>query len=754
MIGLALALITLALYLPSLRHDFLFYDDQQYVTENARVLAGLSVSNVVWAFGYHAGNWHPLAWLSHMLDAQFYGSKPAGHHLTNVLLHVANTVLLFLVLKRLTGAAWRSAAVAALFGWHPLHVESVAWVAERKDLLCAFFWILTLGAYGKYAEAANFDKSRASAQRPRARVWYGATLFAFVLALMSKPMAVTLPFVLLLLDFWPLRRLQLQPLNAGLKKVPRLLAEKIPFLILSAIACGLTMAAQEPAIVSTAGLPILQRAAHMLLAYQHYLGAMLVPRNLAVFYPYETVISTTEVLLAGLLLVAVTLVAVRGMRRCPYLILGWLWFLGTLVPVIGLVQVGDQAWADRYTYLTLIGPFVALVWGAAELWGNHRRALLVIATVVGMAMLVGTTRQLQHWKNTWTLFEHTAKVTRNNQMAVTLLGSELAREGRYEEAIEYYRTALRYKPRYPEAHFYLGIALDKLGKLDEAIDEYKQALAFKPAQEETHILLGLALTKQQRYDEAAACYLAALKRNPESARTHNNLARLYHTQGQLDAAIEHYFAALEADPHLAQAHNNLGILLLQKGRLAEGSAQLREALRLNPENLESQYNLALALNQQAQWSEAAALFAKTVGRTATDPNAHYQFALALGHLAKTREAMGHYASALLQQPDFADALNGLAWILATDANARLRNGTEAVRMAERACELTGRKDPEKLRTLAAAYAESGRYTEAIATVRSAQDLAGSLGRQELAQQCRMMLESFSSIQPWRVKSGL
>jgi protein O-mannosyl-transferase len=758
LICLALGLVTLALYLSALSHDFLGYDDQQYVSENAQVLAGLTGHGVVWAFGRHAGNWHPLAWLSHMLDCQVYGLKPAGHHLTNVLLHVANTLLLFLILNRMTGALWRSALVAALFAWHPLHVESVAWVAERKDVLSAFFWMLAVWAYARYAEVQSLKSKVQSpgADAPRftlhASRYYLLSLSFFALGLMSKPMVVTLPLVLLLLDYWPLRRLQLNTQDLAPKMLLPLVWEKVPFFALSAIGCALTITAQQPAMVSTAGLGISQRLEHALVAYAHYLGALFVPRRMAVYYPYEKVVPAAAVVLAGLVLAVVSALVFRHVARRPYLATGWLWFLGTLVPVIGLVQVGDQAWADRYTYLPSVGLFIAVVWGVAELAGKSQAGQIFLrwlAVAVGLALLFGTSAQLRYWKDTRTLFEHAARVTRNNPLATTLLGTLLAQEGKLDQAIEYYRTALRYTPGFPEAHFYLGHAFDQQGKLEEAIAEYNKSLWFKPTQEQAHIFLGAALAKQGKLDQATAHYLAAIKLNGQSAVAHNNLAKLLHTQGRLDDAIAQYSAALKAAPGLAQAHNNFGILLLQQGRLAEGAAQLREALRLKPGDPESQVNLAQALVQQEQWAEAADLFAKTVTAATADPHVHCQFAVALAHLQRTREAMSHYAIALLLQQDLPAALDGLSWILATDANPGFRNGTEAVRMSERACELTGRKDPAKLKTLAAAYAEAGRFPEAMATAQAAHDLAAQATRRVLADECLLMLEQFKAAKPWR-----
>jgi len=530
------------------------------------------------------------------------------------------------------------------------------------------------------------------------------------------------------------------------------LLEKLPFLALSAIGCVLTVWAQQPSMVSTAGLRISQRLEHALVAYVHYWGALFVPRRLAVYYPYEKAVPATEVLFAGLLLLALTILAFRFAARRPYLATGWLWFLGTLVPVLGLIQVGEQAWADRYTYLPSIGLFIAVVWGMSELAQREHAArtnLRWLAAAVGLALLVGTSVQLRYWKDTRTLFEHAAQVTRNNPLAATLLGSLLAEDGKLDQAIEYYRTALRYAPGFPEAHLYLGHALDQQGKLDEAIAEYQKAIWFKPIQEQTHLAYGAALARQGKPEPAAAQYLAAIKLNPQSAVAHNNLAKLRHTQGRLDEAIQHYSVAVESDPGLAQARNNLGVLLLQKGRVAEGVAQLREALRLKPGDPESQLNLAQGLVEQEQWSEAAELFTKTVTAATADPNIRCQFAKVLARLHRTREAMSQFASALLLQQDLPEALNGLSWILATDANPQFRNGTEAVRMSERACELTGRKDPEKLKTLAAACAETGQFSQALFDAQAALDLASKNGQKAVADECRLMLGAFRAGKPWR-----
>jgi protein O-mannosyl-transferase len=755
---LALGLMTLALYLPVLSHQFLDYDDQQYVTENPHVRAGLSGPGFLWAFGYHAGNWHPLTWVSHMLDCQLYGVQPWGHHLTNVLLHVANTLLLFLVLRRLTSTTWRSAAVAALFAWHPLHVESVAWVAERKDVLSSMFFMLTLWGYGRYAEAQSQRPASSPIPHQEARVsphraagFYLLSLGFFALGLMSKPMLVTLPFVLLLLDYWPLRRWQ--PWGSASQALLPLLREKIPFLILTACGSVLTLAAQQPAIVSTKGLPVFQRLEHALVSYLHYFGALLAPRHMAVYYPYQKAAATSATLLAGVVLLLLTGLAFRLAARRPYVVTGWLWFLGMLVPVIGLVQVGDQAWADRYSYLPSVGLFIAVVWGLGD-WALERGRQVVLwglAGGVGAALLIGTSLQLRYWKDTRTLFEHTAAVTTNNPLALSLLGSLLAKDGKLDQAQDYYRAALRIQPGFPEAQFFLANALDQQGQLDEAIALYQKALWFKPSQVETHIFLGAALAKQKKYEAAVAHYRAALALNPESAIAHNNLARVLHTQGHLDDAITHYSAAVELDPSLAEAHNNLGVLLLQSGKLAEGSNQLRESLRLKPHDPQARINLAQALTQQQQWMEAVELFRESIAAGAPDPNIHSQYALALSHVGRLREARSHYATAALLKPELTAALEGLAWILATAADPQLRDGNQAVALAERACDLTGRKDPIMLKTLAAAYAEVGRFAEAIAGAQAAEALAAQSGDSQVCEDCRQMIAQFKGNTAWREK---
>jgi tetratricopeptide (TPR) repeat protein len=786
-IALALAAITLALFSPLCQYDFIGFDDQAYVTENPYVRSGLNGNSLAWAFQTStAGNWHPVTWISHFLDVQFFGVEPGLHHLTNVLLHSANVALLFLLLQKMTGAVWRSALVAAFFGWHPAHVESVAWIAERKDVLSAFFFLLTLLAYLWNASKPGWMRQ-------------AVTLALFALALMSKPMVVTLPFILLLLDFWPLRRFSLdaiprpfqmwrsqsigtaesgpgrpchspgapmpntlpaeptaspesKPCDApGLPRRPlsRLLVEKIPFLALSAICCVVTVWAQQRsnAVASVQEISLSHRFLHVFVSYFDYLALLIFPRHLAIFYPYPLHEQTVRAVGGLAALAAVFMLAFLQLRRRPWLAVGWLWFAGMLVPVIGLVQVGGQAFADRYTYLPSVGLFICVVWAGAELALRLSVAKLLAPALIA-AMLAATAWQIPIWKNTRTVFEHATRVTQNNYLALTLLGSLRAEDGDWDGAIGFYQEALRDNQNYAQAHFFLARADDHQGKMDQALGEYERALRLNPSFEQARIFFGLLLAAEKQYDRATAQYEAVLKTNPRSAPAHNDLARLLQSQGRLEESVRHYTAALQYDPGLAEAHNNLGILDVQQGRPAKGTTELREALRLHPGNEETEYNLALALNEQGQWREALVLWQRLAPARPKDSAAQYQCGRALAGLGKTREAMSRFAAALLLTPDSPEALQALAWILSTDPRPELRNGGEAAPMAEKACQLTGRRRPVMLVTLAAAYAEAGRFDEAVAAARQGRDLAAAQGQKEIETKAGLVLAALQAGHPF------
>ena len=576
LVYLVLIFVTLVVFHQVPSYDFINLDDNLYIYENSRVQAGLTLEGIVWAFTtFEAYNYHPLTWLSHMLDCQLFGLRPGLHHLTNLLFHLANTVLLFFVLRRMTGTLWRSGFVAALFALHPLHVESVAWVAERKDLLSAFFWFLSIWAYARYAERPGLNR-------------YLPVLLFFSLGLLAKPMVVTLPFVLLLLDFWPLGRMQFHQAGTNIRPLEqkvsafRLVWEKIPLFALAAISIVVTFAAQQQggALKSLEAFPLTTRIANALISYVSYIGKMMWPQNLAVYYPHPATVPTWQAAGCGLLLICLSALFIWASRKRPYLAVGWLWYLGTLVPVIGLVQVGSQAMADRYTYLPLVGLFVALAWGVPS--------LLVSFTVC-------TWLQLRHWQNSLTIFQHTVNVTTDNYFAHNNLGVALAKGGRFDEAVDHYYVALRIKPDQAEVYNNLGNALEAQGNVDEAIRRYTEALRIEPDNAKAHNNLGNALATQGKVDEAISHYSEALRIEPDHAGAHYNLGNVLAERGNVDEAINHYNEALRIWPDWAGAHNNLGVALERRGNFKEAIRHYYQALRIKPDYPKAKDNLERAL---------------------------------------------------------------------------------------------------------------------------------------------------------------
>jgi Tfp pilus assembly protein PilF len=530
MFGVCALLFLLAggAFLPSLRNGFVDYDDDVYVTANTQVQAGLSLSGAAWTLGSTAGGnyWHPLTWLSHMLDCQLFGLRAWGHHLTSVLVHALNMVLLFVVLRRMTGATWRSLLVATLFGLHPLRVESVAWVAERKDVLSALFWLLTLWAYACYVEQSKVGG-------PKSKVWYGLVLVCFALGLMCKPMVVTLPFVLLLLDYWPLRRLELRLQDRKRKTLQALVVEKVPLFILAAAVSAAAYKVQAGAGVTAHGLAFGARLGNALIAYCRYLGKLVWPSNLAVLYPHPLHWPPDQVALAALLLLGISAFVLLLARQRAYLVVGWLWFVGTLVPVIGLVQAGAQSMADRYTYLPLIGVLVALVWGLSDLMCRSRYQGLLsssVAAVLLVACLALTRQQIGYWKNTEALFRHAIAVTQDNYIAHLRLGTTFSHQGRLDEAISELQEALRIQPNDSDSRNNLGAALGRKGRLDEAIIQFQQALKLTPDDAEVHNNLGVAFAITGSRNQAVEQYQEALRLRPDYAGARKNLEALLNTR--------------------------------------------------------------------------------------------------------------------------------------------------------------------------------------------------------------------------------
>jgi len=555
----ALAAAIFACYAAVLHFGFVNYDDPEYIAINPYVRDGISWSGVVWAFTHSfAGNWFPLTWISHMVDCQLFGLDAGGHHFTNLALHTAAALLLFATLRRITGARWRSAFVAALFALHPLHVESVAWVAERKDVLSAFFWMVTLWCYAGYAARPT----------PARYAW---TLAAFALGLMAKPMLVTLPLVLLLLDYWPLAR--------GFR-----IREKLPLLALSAAVSVVTYGAhqQAKAVISLEKIPLGLRVENTLVSYAVYIGKMFWPSGLAVFYPYPKGSLALPAALAGITLAAITVAAIWARGRRPYLGVGWLWYLVTLAPVIGMVQAGLQARADRYMYIPMIGLSMVLAWGGAELLGAWPRVRIGLAVAVCAACAILTWTQVDYWEDDAKLFQHAIDVTGDNYIARFNLAHDLRERGDIAGAIRQLETAVRIQPDSGFAHDELGQLLGKQGRYEEALAQLREAEVSLPDDGALHYRIGILLASAGQAGQAADELSQAVRLDPGNAGAHRNLGISLALLGRLPEAVAEFRAAVSLKPDDAQMRFNLGMALLDLGKKSEAIQQFEEALRLNP----------------------------------------------------------------------------------------------------------------------------------------------------------------------------
>ncbi len=591
-LGLLLGLVTLCVFWPAKDFDFLGYDDPGYFSDNPHILGGVTAANVAWAFtSGDAANWHPLTWLSLMLDAEIFGHGPAGPHLTNIIFHVANAVLLFCLLRRLTDARWRSLLVAALFALHPLHVESVAWIAERKDVLSLFFELLALLAYVRWVKRDECGVMRENkfgvGITHHASPYNFPALIFFALALMSKPMAVTMPFLLLLLDAWPLRRFSISDFRFPVLRT--LVVEKIPFFALSALACVVTFIVQKNGgtVATLETFPLGVRVENAFVSYARYLEKMFTPTSLANPYPHPGHWPVVLVLGAIALLAVVSVLAFRWRVSRPYFFTGWLWFLGTLVPVIGLVQVGDQAMADRYSYLPLIGIFIALVWLAAELiaqWRLPKQFVTGCALVVLAGLAIETRAQLKFWPNDGALFGHAVAVTEKNFTAEINLGAWLSKNGAADQALICYSRALQIKPTDTVALYNVGNIFLRMGDAEEAERRYRAALQGRPDYPEALSNLGLTLTRQKKYDEAATNLLAALKSRPDFADALNNLGTVRYYQGQHTEAARCFGRALELSPDNLIYAVNTGDALARIGQKQLAAECYAHALQLQPDN--------------------------------------------------------------------------------------------------------------------------------------------------------------------------
>ena len=678
---------TLVAYEPIRHNGFVDYDDVAYITKNPNVTGGITRESVIWAFtNSYMGNWHPLTMLSHMLDCEIFGLNPLWHHFINVLFHILNVLLIFWILTATTDAMWPSAFVAAVFALHPLQVESVAWAAERKTVLSGLFWFLTIAVYIWYTRRGGIGR-------------YILLVMVYALCIMTKPVVVTLPLVLLLLDYWPLERIRIrktedrkgQRAGGASQKVSagRLIAEKIPLLVLSVILSVTTFAAQQNAGASVPldTTPLDSRFANMFLSYTKYIGKTIWPSQLVAFYPYpNATFLTMAATICVPLFVLILVISIYVGRRRKYAATGWLWYVGTLVPMIGLVQVGSQGIADRYMYIPILGLLIIVAWAIRDFVFNRphwKIAVSVLAAGALLSAVIVTRTQVRYWQNSMSLFEHALKVTKNNPVAEKGYGIALFAEGRLDEAVVHLRNALQTHPGYLTAG-------NELGKV---------------------------YLKQGKFNEAVACFDELLKRNKNSAEVYYNLGIALSLQKKYEEAIKHFARVLELDPKYPDIHKIMGITLLAAGKTEEAIVQFNESLRMKANQAEVYVNLGKANSI----------------------------------LGKYESAIQNWTRALELKPDSADALNNIAWLLATFGEVSTENANKAIELAQHACELTGYNDPEFLDTLAVTYAAAGRFEEAKATANKALSIAKSSGREDLAGEIQERIRLYEAGQPYRQK---
>lgn len=685
---LFIVVLTISTYWQLPSHNFLNLDDNKYITQNSHIQQGITPENFYWAFNFvDIAYWHPITWIFHMLFFQFFGMNPSMHHLMNLFLHIANSLLLFFVFNRMTGSLWKSAFIAALFALHPLNVESVAWASELKNVLSTLFWMLTILFYARYAERPNFYR-------------YLIIIFVFTMGLMAKPMLVTLPFVLLLLDYWPLNRLKitqssgmLDNFSQSAASVPKssrvlgLILEKIPFIFLSVFCIYLSsLSVKRPGvIISTAMVPMKLRIANALISYVTYLKKMVWPYHLGVFYPYPKVIPIWEVGGAALFLVCLTFWAFLWIKKKPYLAVGWLWYIGTLVPVIGLVQVGLwPAIADRFAYVPLIGLLTSIVWGISDLIGRWRCKKMISASiciVIILAFAITTYSQNRYWTNNITLFKHTLDVTKDNAIAHQKLGEALSVQGKTDEAAMQFYEALRITPSLIGANLNLGVILREQGKFDKAIEYFSKVTQLSPGSADGYYEIAVTMEKK----------------------------------GNFDAAIRYYSKALQIKPDAARIHNNLGVVLARQNNEKEAIFQLHEALGDYPNYTLAHYNLGKIYINQRNIEKAILEFKKSL------------------HL----------------NPNMPEALYNLSWILATHEEEKYRNGEKAIKFAKNLCKITMYTQPLAFDALAAAYAETGNFDDAVQTAQKGLQLALLKGPDELVSGLKERLQLYKARKPYR-----
>ena len=687
LICLALLILTALVYGQTRHFDFINYDDPVEVSQNQHARSGITADSLKWAVtSIEAAYWMPLTRVSHLIDSSIFGMWAGGHHLANLFYHYLATLLLFVFLYQGTRSRWPSAFVAAVFALHPLHVESVAWISERKDVLSAVFWFLTCWLYIRYVERPALSR-------------YLLVFCSLILGLLSKPMVVSLPFVLLLLDLWPLRRLDLTNFNARelLTSVLKLAREKIPFFIAVLAAAVVTYVAQkhEGAVGDIGAVSLGARLQNALVSYLIYLVQSFWPTRLAVFYPYPETVPIWQLLVAISVIVSITVVVCKWGFRSPYLITGWCWYLGTLVPVIGFVQVGAQAHADRYMYLPMVGILIMLAWSIEDVvlrWPRMRLFAATAAVIVCACLAITSAIQLSYWRNSESLFEHALLVTKDNYMAQANLGSYLVEtHQRLPEAVDHLKAAVQIRPEFVEAHTSLGAALSEIGAVPEAVSQLRTAIGLRPDFAPAHNDLGNALTKTiGRSDEAVAEFQKALQLKPEYAEAHNNLGTaLSKLPGKLPQAIQEYRAALSRQPDYAEAHNNLCFALLQThGALEEAATECQAAIRLKPDYAEAHNNLGLVFLQlPGRREDAIAAFKKASQIRPSFVEARFNLGSSLLRSGNLTDAIDQFHAALQVRPDYGNAHYGLAVALE-------KQGSLAQAITEYEAALRIRNDPQ------------------------------------------------------------
>jgi tetratricopeptide (TPR) repeat protein len=660
---LLIVLLILAIYGKVRNYKFINFDDHIYVTENSFVTSGVNPASLRWSFNYtlkDGSYWQPLTWLSHMLDVSLYGTNAGRHHLVNVFFHIMSAMLLFLAFNRMTGALWRSAFVAALFALHPINVESVAWVAERKNVLSTFFWMLTLLFYAGY-------------HQHRGILRYLAVIFAFGLGLLAKPMLVTLPFVLLLLDVWPLKRVVFQrPGCFPAAGVLRLIFEKLPLFILSALSVYVSAASVKGMgnVISLEDLPMKLRLTNALVAYVKYIGKLMWPYPLAVYYPFPERIPFWQVLAAFAMLVFISILIFRTLKQKPYLTVGWLWYLGTLIPVIGLVQVGMwPAMADRWAYVPTIGLFIMLAWGVtgiASHWRYQGILLGCLSVSALTALLILSYFQISHWRDSVSLFEHGIQVTGGTWKMHNNLANALNAQGRSSEAMWHYKHALELDSPEPEGvHYNLAIALTSMGRLQEAIEQYYEAIRINPDYADAHVNLGAALARLGKTAEASRHYFEALRVDPNFAPANYNLGNLLLAQGETNAAISRYSKAVQIKPLFAEAYNGLGLAFMQTGKLEQAVFCFRKAAKLNPAFRDGLRNLKLAESISERIFQAVSDMRDALNFNMQAQNLDFKVVELLEKKKKLEKTLKHFQKTLSLQPGFTELdQNNIAIVLA------------------------------------------------------------------------------------------